>query len=90
MKQIIDTENKQVVVIEIGIVRNKEIVDYADKIIAFWDGASKGTLSVIKYAEKNGAHQIVKREINVLGSSIADRMRDFTFNLTSELLVKGR
>ena len=34
------------------IVRNKEIVDHADKIIAFWDGRSKGTLSVIKYAEK--------------------------------------
>ncbi len=34
------------------IVRNKAIVDYADKVIAFWDGTSKGTLSVIKYAEK--------------------------------------
>ena len=36
------------------IVRNKEIVDYSDKIIAFWDGSSKGTLSVIKYAQKTG------------------------------------
>ena len=36
------------------IVRNKEIVDYADKIIAFWNGSSKGTLSVIRYAEKIG------------------------------------
>ena len=36
------------------IVRNKEIVDYADKVIAFWSGSSKGTLSVIKYAEKTG------------------------------------
>lgn len=36
------------------IVRNKEIVDYSDKIIAFWDGSSKGTLSVIKYAQKAG------------------------------------
>ena len=36
------------------IVRNKEIVDYADKILAFWDGHSKGTLSVIRYAEKTG------------------------------------
>ncbi len=36
------------------IIRNKEIVDYADKIFAFWDGSSKGTLSVIKYAEKTG------------------------------------
>ena len=36
------------------IVRNKEIVDYSDKVIVFWDGKSKGTLSVIKYAEKVG------------------------------------
>ena len=36
------------------IVRNKKIVDYADKVIAFWNGSSKGTLSVIKYAEKSG------------------------------------
>ena len=36
------------------IVRNKKIVDYADEIIAFWDGKSKGTLSVIKYAQKTG------------------------------------
>ena len=34
------------------IIRNKKIVDYADKILVFWDGNSKGTLSVIKYAEK--------------------------------------
>ena len=34
------------------IVRNKKIVEYADKVIAFWDGRSRGTLSVIKYAEK--------------------------------------
>ena len=36
------------------IVRNREIVDYADMILAFWNGSSKGTLSVIKYAEKIG------------------------------------
>ena len=36
------------------IVRNKKIVDYSDKIIAFWNGSSKGTLSVIKYAKKIG------------------------------------
>ena len=35
------------------IVRNKEIVDYSDKIMIFWNGTSKGTLSVIKYAQKN-------------------------------------
>ena len=34
------------------ILRNKEIVDYADKLLIFWDGSSKGTLSVIEYAKK--------------------------------------
>lgn len=36
------------------IIRNKEIVDYADKVVAFWDGRSRGTFSVIRYAEKTG------------------------------------
>lgn len=36
------------------IKRNMKIVDYSDKIIVFWDGKSKGALSVIKYAEKIG------------------------------------
>ena len=36
------------------IVRNKLIVDYADKVLVFWNGSSKGTLSVIRYAEKVG------------------------------------
>lgn len=36
------------------IVRNREIVDRADKVIAFWDGSSRGTLSVINYAKKIG------------------------------------
>ena len=34
------------------IIRNKQIVDYSDKIIIFWNGNSKGTLSVIKYVKK--------------------------------------
>ena len=34
------------------IVRNRKIVEYADKIIAFWDGKSRGTDFVIKYAQK--------------------------------------
>ena len=36
------------------IIRNKQIVDYADKIIVFWNGSSKGTRSVIEYAKKTG------------------------------------
>lgn len=33
------------------LVRNREIVDYADRIIIFWNGSSRGTLSVIEYAK---------------------------------------
>ena len=36
------------------IVRNRQIVDCSDLVIAFWDGSSKGTLSVIKYCQKSG------------------------------------
>jgi hypothetical protein len=34
------------------IIRNYQIVDKSDIIYAFWDGKSKGTLSVINYAKK--------------------------------------
>ena len=34
------------------IVRNRQIVDYSDKIIAFWDGRSKGTEYTVKYAQR--------------------------------------
>lgn len=42
------------------IVRNKQIVEYADLVIAFWDGNSKGTLSVIKHCEK------IRKEIKII------------------------
>lgn len=46
------------------IVRNKTIVEYADFVLAFWDGKSKGTLSVIKYCQKIGKKcKVVKTEI---------------------------
>jgi len=37
-----------------GPIRNKQMVDYADALIAVWDGKSKGTLSTIKYAQEKG------------------------------------
>ena len=36
------------------ILRNFLIVDYADEVIAFWDGESRGTFSVIDYCYKKG------------------------------------
>jgi hypothetical protein len=44
-----------------GPVRNKLIVEYADKVIAFWDGASKGTKSSIDFATAKGKLLSVKR-----------------------------
>ena len=32
------------------LVRNKQMIEYADECIAFWDGKSKGTLMTIEYA----------------------------------------
>ena len=37
-----------------GVVRNKEIVDYADEIVAFWDGTSRGTKYTIDFAKEAG------------------------------------
>lgn len=30
------------------LVRNLEIIDYADQVLAFWDGRSRGTVHVIE------------------------------------------
>jgi hypothetical protein len=32
--------------------RNLEIIEYADRVIAFWDGKSRGTKFVIDQCEK--------------------------------------
>lgn len=37
-----------------GHVRNAEMGDYADALLAFWDGKSKGTQHMINYARKKG------------------------------------
>lgn len=37
-----------------GHVRNREMGDYADALLAFWDGQSKGTKGMIDYARKKG------------------------------------
>jgi len=36
-----------------GILRNKDIVDGADLVIAFWDGVSKGTSNTIERSRKD-------------------------------------
>ena len=37
-----------------GYLRNDEMAQYADMLIAFWDGASKGTKHMIDLANKRG------------------------------------
>lgn len=36
-----------------GYIRNEEMAKYSDKLIAFWDGASKGTQHMINLAQKH-------------------------------------
>ncbi|MFW6046326.1 MAG: DUF2493 domain-containing protein [Candidatus Woesearchaeota archaeon] len=36
-----------------GFIRNREIVDNSDFVIAFWNGESKGTLSTINLVRKH-------------------------------------
>lgn len=36
------------------LVRNLQIIDYADEVIAFWDGKSHGTKNVIDMCKKRG------------------------------------
>lgn len=36
-----------------GLLRNTQIVEACDMLVAFWDGQSKGTLDSLKKAEKS-------------------------------------
>ena len=40
-------------------VRNKQMIDNADMLLAFWDGESKGTQHGIKYAQKKNVPYVV-------------------------------
>lgn len=37
-----------------GIIRNRLMSEYADALIAFWDGESRGTKNMIELAKKAG------------------------------------
>lgn len=41
------------------LVRDEEMVEFADVVIAFWNGVSKGTLYTVNYAKKIGRKVIV-------------------------------
>ena len=44
------------------LLRNLQIIAYADMVIAVWDGKSKGTKSVIDACEKRGIPLLVVRK----------------------------
>lgn len=37
-----------------GYIRNAQMADYAEALIALWDGSSKGTANMIELAKKKG------------------------------------
>ena len=45
-----------------GPIRNRKMVEYADLVIVFWDGISRGTKSLIKYAQ-NSKKEVIKIDI---------------------------
>lgn len=42
-----------------GFIRNKEMADNADMLVAFWDGQSKGTKMMIDIMKKQNKHGFV-------------------------------
>jgi hypothetical protein len=44
-----------------GVRRNIEMADYADALIAVWDGESKGTAHMIRIAEERGLKVYIYR-----------------------------
>ena len=44
-----------------GPLRNQEMADYAQALIAIWDGKSRGTADMIKRAESSGLKVYVHR-----------------------------
>lgn len=44
-----------------GYMRNVEMADYADGLVAIWDGVSKGTLHMINVSKKNDLNVYVYR-----------------------------
>lgn len=43
------------------LVRNIEIIEYADLVLAFWDGSSRGTAFVFRECDKRGIECRVHR-----------------------------
>lgn len=44
-----------------GMIRNRDIIDAADEVLAFWDGTSRGTKNSIDYARKKKVPVVVAK-----------------------------
>jgi len=44
-----------------GHIRNKQMAEYSDMLIAFWDGESKGTKNMIETSMKLGLKVIIQK-----------------------------
>lgn len=44
-----------------GIIRNQMMASYADTLITFWDGKSRGTKNMIDEAQKRGLNIVIVR-----------------------------
>jgi len=44
-----------------GVIRNGEMADYADALVAVWDGRSRGTANMISQARRRGLAVYVHR-----------------------------
>lgn len=39
-----------------GFIRNEEMAEYGDFLVAFWDGTSRGTAQMIQAMKRKGKH----------------------------------
>lgn len=71
-----------------GIIRNHEMGDYADSLIAFWDGKSPGTRDMIEYMRKQNKYvEVVNSntmKISILGPWNFDRLSAVMEELITE------
>lgn len=71
-----------------GMIRNHEMGDYADSLIAFWDGKSRGTRDMIEYMRKQNKYVEVVNgntmKIAILGPWRLDRLSAVMEELITE------
>ena len=61
-----------------GVVRNTDIINYADEVVAFWDGESKGTKDSIDKAHSlNKKVHIIYYEVKYESQNIIIRLHSY-------------